>query len=140
MSKTNRERIQVKDHYQVLGVARDASQDEIKKAFRSLALRYHPDRNPQDQREAEEKFKEINAAYEVLGDRARRKQYDYLAVLSLLERMNTARNTPGEVFAPISDEEALQELLRQMADLGLDFGNVVMRGCRRGYGRRCRRW
>jgi curved DNA-binding protein CbpA len=140
MSKTNRERIQVKDHYQVLGVARDASQDEIKKAFRSLALRYHPDRNPQDQQEAEEKFKEINAAYEVLGDRARRKQYDYLAVLSLLEHMNTARNIQGDVFGPISDEEAFQELLRQMADLGLDFGNLHVRGCRRGYGRRCRRW
>ncbi len=130
----------MKDHYQVLGVAKDASQDEIKKAFRSLALRYHPDRNPQDQQEAEEKFKEINAAYEVLGDRARRKQYDYLAVLSLLEHINTARDITGDVFASTSDEEAFQELLRQMADLGLDFGNVRVRGCRRGYGRRCRRW
>ena len=130
----------MKDHYQVLGVARDASQDEIKKAFRSLALRYHPDRNPHDQQGAEEKFKEINAAYEVLGDIARRQQYDYLALLSEMSRRNMGRSYQGDVSAPTPDEAALEDLLRQMADLGLDFGNVVMRGCRRGFGRRCRRW
>lgn len=124
----------------MLGVARDASQDEIKKAFRSLALRYHPDRNPQAQQEAEEKFKEINAAYEVLGDKARRQQYDYLAILSQMSHRNRRRDLQGDIFASTSDEEALQELLRQMADLGLEFGNVRMSGCRRGYGRRCRRW
>ncbi|MCA9517574.1 MAG: DnaJ domain-containing protein [Myxococcales bacterium] len=64
-----------KDYYQVLGVARDASQDDIKKAFRKLAMKYHPDRNPDD-KEAETKFKEVNEAYAVLSDPDKRKQYD----------------------------------------------------------------
>ena len=58
----------LKDYYRILGVNKDASAQDIKKAFRQLALRYHPDRNPGDVKEAEEKFKEINEAYEVLGD------------------------------------------------------------------------
>lgn len=64
-----------KDYYQVLGVPRNASQEEIKKAYRRLAQRYHPDRNPGD-KEAEERFKEISAAYDVLGDERKRKAYD----------------------------------------------------------------
>ena len=63
------------DHYQVLGIRRDASQLAIKRAYRKLAKRCHPDRNPGDAR-AEERFKEINAAYEVLGDLDERWQYD----------------------------------------------------------------
>ncbi|MCD6339041.1 MAG: J domain-containing protein [Verrucomicrobia bacterium] len=69
--------VEFKDYYQVLGVSRDASQEEIKKAFRKLARRYHPDvakRDPQ----AEEKFKEINEAYEVLSDPEKRRKYDRL--------------------------------------------------------------
>jgi len=65
----------MKDYYQILGVPRNASQEEIKKAFRRLALKYHPDRN-QGNKEAEEKFKEINEAYAVLGDPEKRAQYD----------------------------------------------------------------
>lgn len=64
-----------KDYYEVLGVKRDASDDEIKKAFRKMALKYHPDKNPGD-KEAEEKFKEINEAYQVLSDPQKRSQYD----------------------------------------------------------------
>jgi DnaJ-class molecular chaperone len=63
-----------KDYYQLLGVAKTASADEIKKAYRKLALEYHPDRNKS--KEAEEKFKEINRAYEVLGDPQKKQQYD----------------------------------------------------------------
>ncbi len=63
-----------KDYYQLLGVAKDASQDDIRKAFRKLAMQYHPDRNPTP--EAEEKFKELNEAYAVLSDPEKRKQYD----------------------------------------------------------------
>src|SRR5690349_11750826 len=65
----------MKDFYNILGVARDASQDAIKKAYRKLAHKFHPDKNPGD-KQAEEKFKEVNQAYEVLGDAERRKKFD----------------------------------------------------------------
>src|SRR5688500_741401 len=63
------------DYYNVLGVARTASDDEIKKAYRKLAMQYHPDRNG-GSREAEEKFKEITEAYDVLRDPGKRSAYD----------------------------------------------------------------
>src|SRR5215813_12060697 len=66
-----------KDYYKVLGVARGASSEEIKKAFRKLARKYHPDVNPGDKK-AETRFKEINEAYEVLSDSDKRKKYDTL--------------------------------------------------------------
>jgi curved DNA-binding protein len=69
--------VQYKDYYEILGVTRAASDEEIKKSFRKLARQYHPD-VAKDKRKAEEKFKEINEAYEVLGDPAKRKKYDEL--------------------------------------------------------------
>src|SRR3954468_15529975 len=64
-----------KDYYKVLGVPKNASPSEIKKAYRKLAQKNHPDANSGD-REAEERFKEISAAYDVLGDEEKRKSYD----------------------------------------------------------------
>src|SRR5690349_16920926 len=65
-----------RDYYEILGVSRTATDDELKKAYRKLALRFHPDRNPDDRRNAEEKFKEISEAYQVLCDAERRSLYD----------------------------------------------------------------
>lgn len=66
-----------KDYYEILGVEKDASQDDIRKAYRKLAKKYHPDANPGD-KEAEERFKDISQAYEVLRNPEKRKQYDQL--------------------------------------------------------------
>src|SRR5512146_152218 len=65
----------VKDYYEILGVDKKASQDDIKKAFRKLARKYHPDLNPGD-KSSEQKFKEINEAYGVLSDQKKRAEYD----------------------------------------------------------------
>lgn len=67
--------MQKRDYYEVLGVKKDASSDEIKKAYRKVAMQYHPDRNPDD-KSAEEKFKEAAEAYEVLSDSDKKSQYD----------------------------------------------------------------
>ncbi|GAB4288202.1 MAG: J domain-containing protein [Ignavibacteriaceae bacterium] len=69
--------MEFKDYYKILGVDKSAGQDEIKKAYRQLAIKYHPDKNPGD-KNAEEKFKEISEAYEVLSDPEKRKKYDRL--------------------------------------------------------------
>src|SRR5664279_1189286 len=69
--------VEFKDYYAILGVSRGASAEDIKKAFRKLARQYHPDK-ARDKKAGEEKFKEINEAYEVLGDPQNRKKYDQL--------------------------------------------------------------
>lgn len=78
-----------KDYYKTLGVNKGATQDEIKKAYRKLAQKYHPDRN-KDDKAAEEKFKEVGEAYEVLGDAEKRKKYDNLG-----SSWNSYQNTGG---------------------------------------------
>lgn len=69
--------MEYRDYYDILGVDRDADEQEIKRAYRKLALKYHPDKNPDDDN-AEERFKEINEAYEVLGNSEKRAKYDRL--------------------------------------------------------------
>lgn len=81
------------DFYQTLGVSKNASQDEIKKAFRKMARQYHPDKNPGD-KAAEEKFKEVNQAYETLSDSEKRKQYDEFS------RLGAFGTGPGGGFRP----------------------------------------
>jgi curved DNA-binding protein CbpA len=79
--------METKDPYKVLGLSRDASQDDIRKAHRKLVRKYHPDANPEDLR-AEERFKEVQQAYEVLSDDKKRREYD--------ERLRTSsKESPG---------------------------------------------
>ena len=72
-----------KDYYQVLGVAKNATAAEIKKAYRKLAQQHHPDANPGN-KDAEERFKEISAAHDVLGDEEKRKQYDQVRDMAVV--------------------------------------------------------
>lgn len=76
-----------KDYYDILNVSHTASDEEIKKAYKKLALKYHPDRNP-DNKEAEEKFKEINEAYEILSDKNKRNNYDMYGNMDSLDGMD----------------------------------------------------
>lgn len=88
-----------KDYYEILGVPRNASQEEIKKAFWELAKKWHPDRvPPEKKKEAEEKFKEINEAYQVLSDPEKRKIYDMYGDSSMLSEIN-----PEIVIFPASE-------------------------------------
>ena len=72
-------KMEYKDYYKILGVSKNATQDEIKKAYRKLAIKYHPDKNKGD-KNSEERFKEVGEAYEVLKAPEKRKKYDQLGV------------------------------------------------------------
>ncbi|MDO5536541.1 MAG: molecular chaperone DnaJ [Desulfovibrionaceae bacterium] len=89
-----------RDYYDVLGVSRNASPDELKKAYRTLALKYHPDRNP-DNKEAEEKFKEASEAYQVLSDENKRARYDRFGFEGVDQ--NQGFQDAGDIFANFGD-------------------------------------
>lgn len=98
----------MKNYYEVLGIDKSATSDDIKKAYRSLAFKYHPDRNPGDT-VAEEKFKEISAAYDVLGDETKRRNYDLTGQTETYTNSsytyNTYRNANTYNGNPFTDEE-----------------------------------
>lgn len=117
------------DYYEVLGVSRDASQKKIKKTFKKLAVEYHPDRS--EEPDAEEKFKEIAEAYEVLGDEETRQKYDQFGK----EAVQGASANGGRRGQGFSD---IEDLLNQMG-FGDIFDMFGGRGRGRGQGRRGRR-
>ena len=102
-----------KDYYQILGVPRNASQEEIKKAYRRLAMQFHPDRNPGNEKWANEKFKEINEAFGILGDPEKRRQYDQFGTVGNI----------GDIFGSPFTRTAFEDLMREFggAGLGYDF-------------------
>ncbi|MBI4543730.1 MAG: molecular chaperone DnaJ [Gemmatimonadetes bacterium] len=115
----------MRDYYEILGVARDADTDAIKKAYRSLALRHHPDRNS-GSKEAEEKFKEATEAYEVLRDPEKRSLYDRYGHAGL-----KGAGAAGAGFGGFDFAEALEIFMRDFGGLGLgDFfgGRTPRRG------------
>lgn len=100
-----------KDYYKILGVNKDASQDDIKKAFRKLSIKYHPDRNQGDKK-SEEKFKEIAEAYSVLGDESKRKEYD-----------NPASSFDFNANSPNFGGMNMDDILKHFTNMGMgDFG------------------
>ncbi len=101
-----------KDYYQILGISRGASDEEIKKAYRKLALQYHPDRNPGKEKWATEKFKEINEAFCVLGNPARRRQYDQVG----------ATAAAGDIFGSNYTRGGFEDVMKDFGGAGLDFG------------------
>jgi len=100
-----------KDYYGILGVPRNASDGEIKKAYRKLAMQYHPDRNPGKEKWANEKFKEINEAYGVLGDPQKRKQYDQFGTVGNI----------GDIFGSPFTRTTFQEMMKDFGGAGLRF-------------------
>ncbi len=91
-----------KDYYEILGVPRNASLEEIKKAYRTLALKYHPDKNPGD-KEAEQRFKELAEAYEVLSDPEKRRRYDQFGHDGVRAGGGPRFHTVEDIFAAFGD-------------------------------------
>ena len=126
-----------RDYYEVLGVGRSATADEIKKAYRNLALKYHPDRvSPDKKKEAEEKFKEMSEAYEVLMDPSKKATYDQYGHAGV---DNTFKGSGGFDFRQdFHHFEDLQDIGINLNDLlrGFGFGGDIFGGGFENYGRR----
>ena len=113
-----------KDYYKTLGVSKTASQEEIKKAFKKLAVKYHPDKNPGDKK-AEEHFKDVNEAYAVLSDEKKRRQYDQFGDSGFHQRYSQE-----DIFRG-SD---INDIFREMGFNGDIFGTIFGGGRPRGGG------
>jgi DnaJ-class molecular chaperone len=123
-----------RDYYQVLGVADDASLEEIKKMYRKLALETHPDRNPNDPK-AEERFKSINEAYGVLSDPRKRDQYDQLRRFGYYEQPGGARHTGfgysredifRDFFSSRQSQDLFSEMQREFMRMGVRFDETFI--------------
>ncbi len=117
----------MKGYYEILGVPDNASQEDIKRAFRKLAFKYHPDTNPGNERQVEEKFKEINEAYGVLGDKGKRQQYDFarkgqFAGIGHEARYKGFQYSRQDIFRDtFSNRVMFDELSRMFSQAGLRF-------------------
>jgi len=126
-----------RDYYNILGVNKNASQEEIKRAYRKLAMKYHPDKNP-NRKEAEERFKEINEAYAVLSDKEKRKQYDTFGAEGFRQRF-----TQEDIFRGFDFDEILSSFFggrgkrefRSGGRGGFDFGDLFGQTAYRDTGR-----
>jgi len=125
----------MKDYYNILGIPEDASQRSIKSAFRKLAFEHHPDKNPGNEKQAEARFKEINEAYAVLGDKNKRQQYDYTRRSPFAGTGYGGFQSQQDIFQGIFSNQAfVNELNRMFSQAGLrfdsDFINQVFSGGR----------
>jgi molecular chaperone DnaJ len=115
-----------RDYYEVLGISRSASQEEIKKAYRKLAVKFHPDKNPGDAK-AEEQFKEATEAYEVLKDGQKRRQYDQLGHAAFSQGPGPS----NQGFGGFDLSDALRAFVRDFGGFG-DIDDLFASGGRRG--------
>ena len=102
-----------KDYYEILGLDRIASADQVKRAYRRLAMQYHPDRNHGKEEWANEKFKDINEAFSVLGDPGKRNQYDQFGSVGTLD----------DIFGSRVNRTTFEDLIQDFGEDELDFGS-----------------